>query len=42
MARDNKRRDQLLAAGEHQGVDGEREGFFDKTDKENKAFRYIL
>jgi len=42
MWNENKKRDRAFASGEIQTVDGELEGFFDKTDRENKAFRYIL
>ncbi|KAK5260175.1 hypothetical protein LTR40_004625 [Exophiala xenobiotica] len=38
----NKKRDRAFTNGEIQGVDGELEGFYDKTDMENKAFRYVL
>jgi len=42
MSYENKKRDRLLANGEIQEIDGELEGFHDKTDFENKAFRYVL
>jgi hypothetical protein len=42
MSHQNKVRDRAFANGEIQGVDGELEGFYDKTDMENKAFRYVL
>ncbi|KIW68503.1 hypothetical protein PV04_04445 [Phialophora macrospora] len=42
MWNENKKRDRAFANGEIQGVDGELEGFHDKTDMENKAFRYVL
>ncbi|KIW19583.1 hypothetical protein PV08_00156 [Exophiala spinifera] len=42
MWNENRRRDGAFARGEIQNVDGELEGFYDKTDMENKAFRYVL
>ncbi|KAL2430490.1 putative transporter [Exophiala dermatitidis] len=42
MSRENKKRDAALTRGEIQEVDGELEGFHDKTDRENPAFRYVL
>lgn len=42
MWNENRKRDGAFASGEIQNVDGELEGFYDKTDMENKAFRYVL
>ncbi|TKA43986.1 hypothetical protein B0A54_04749 [Friedmanniomyces endolithicus] len=46
MAWENKRRDRLLVAGEQTVVDSEEravlDGFKDRTDKENRGFRYGL
>jgi hypothetical protein len=42
MWNENRQRDRAFASGQIQSVDGELEGFHDKTDGENKAFRYVL
>jgi hypothetical protein len=46
MLMENRKRNAAAAAGDQDGVDSTTiraiEGFTDHTDRENKAFRYVL
>lgn len=42
MWRDNKQRDRAAVGGDQHATDAAIEGFTDRTDKENRAFRYRL